>query len=98
MTSKYKTVQNYAKRRAVQRYDVLFIDEDLRNIVTIIQTDYKKAIFLERQSAIITIFKVIYKNQEYKVAYHKKLKQIVSFLPLTDEYISDPLSILLNNI
>lgn len=72
----------HAKRRAVERYSLDLNRQDLRNIVTVIQSN--KATPVEKQSHRVTVFDLTYNEVDVRVVYDKQRKTIVTFLPKED--------------
>lgn len=74
----------HAKKRALQRFAIEPSEDDLRRIVKDIQG--RKAVFIERQSLVVTIWQVMLKDKPCVAAYDKKRKMIRTVMPLEYYY------------
>lgn len=83
-TKKDKNIINYlhASRRALERYDVSLLMNDIKNIITLIQNGHAK--FIKRTSRARAIFVINYMEKDMFVIYDRTRKSIVTFLPPTD--------------
>lgn len=69
----------HAKRRALERYDLVFTKAVRNKIKGMIQTSKGK--FLYRQSRRVTVWEVDHENRKFKVVYDSLRGEIVTFLP-----------------
>lgn len=80
MISKSACQKKHAKNRARERFQIIFNNQQLKDIVQKIQKNQLK--FIERQSNRITIWELsLPDNKSCCVVYDKMRKTIVTFLP-----------------
>lgn len=72
----------HAKKRALQRYDLVFTKKVRNEVKAKIRNSKGK--FLFRQSRRVTVWQVEYDNKPLKVVYDTLRGEIVTFLPLDE--------------
>lgn len=72
----------HAKKRASQRFGLALTTADLRQIAESIRRGNSTPI--ERQSNRVTLHRVEFKGEQYRVVYDRKRKEIVTFLPAVE--------------
>lgn len=79
----YESQRKHAVRRALERYGVDLSGNDLREIVLLIQKN--KSVVIATQSHTRAVHDIVYGGVRYRAVYHKKTKQISTFLPPGEE-------------
>ena len=76
--AKIKDIKRHAKQRALERFDLVLSDEDIRDICFLIRK--RRAEFIDRQSRRITRWKVFVKKIMVVVVYDSNRQTIITFL------------------
>ncbi len=74
----------HAKRRAEERYGVTLNKHDYKEISKSIMRGEQAV--LKRQSLARTIYLIDYQGQQLKAVYDKKRHQVVTFLPIEEDF------------
>jgi hypothetical protein len=85
--AKIRDIKRHAKQRALQRFNIILNDDDIRDICFLIQKG--KAEFIDRQSNRVTRWKVFVKSVYMIVVYDNNRGTIITFL--TEEMINNNL-------
>ena len=88
MISKKAKQRIHTKQRAKERYNVQLTCKDIQTIVSKIKTSHKDTTFLKKQSNRVSLWKVIFKDQIFRVVYDKHRKNIVTILPIESSSIT----------
>ena len=77
----------HAIRRFKQRFGIDISSQDYKTIINIIKK--REAKFIEKQSNTKTLWQLEYLGQEFVCVYSDSTKNILTFLKIDEEYVSD---------